>query len=123
MNIVTASMTPVLGANAVSKLSILTEKIVVYPSGTNFRVDQPKHLATVDGFAQKYGNSGGHNANALYDAAKEYNVKIVSETPTGATGIIEVKYLVPTKSRDGSLTGEYKATVETKTIYDTEGIY
>ncbi|BDH46948.1 hypothetical protein TUM12370_29920 [Salmonella enterica subsp. enterica serovar Choleraesuis] len=45
-------------------------------------------------------------------------MKIVSETSTGVNGITEVKYLVPTKNRDGSLTGEYKAAPETKTIYD-----
>ncbi|MGP2488254.1 hemagglutinin repeat-containing protein [Pantoea ananatis] len=118
MKTVAASMTPVLGAAVVGKLSSLAEKVVVYPSGINFKVDQPKHLATVDGFTQKNGISGGHNANAFYDAAKEYNVKIVSETPTGVKGITEVKYLVPTKNRDGSLTGDYKTTVETKTIYD-----
>ncbi|MDU6442244.1 MAG: VENN motif pre-toxin domain-containing protein, partial [Pantoea sp.] len=118
MKTVAASMTPVLGAAAVSKLSTLAEKVVVYPSGINFRIDQPKHLATVDGFTQKNGISGGHNANAFYDAAKEYNVKIVSETPTGTKGITEVKYLIPTKDRAGKLTGDYKATPETKTIYD-----
>lgn len=118
MKTVAASMTPVLGAAAVSKLSTLAEKVVVYPSGINFKIDQPKHLATVDGFTQKNGISGGHNANAFYKAAKEYNVKVVSAVPTGVKGITEVKYLVPTKNRDGSLTGEYKTTVETKTIYD-----
>ncbi|MGC0896150.1 hemagglutinin repeat-containing protein [Pantoea agglomerans] len=118
MKMVAASMTPVLGAAAASKLSTLAKKVVVYPSGINFKIDQPKHLATVDGFTQKNGISGGHNATAFYDAAKEYNVKIVSETPTGVNGITEVKYLVPTKNRDGSLTGEYKAAPETKTIYD-----
>jgi len=118
MKAVAASMTPVLGAAAVSKLSRLAEKVVVYPSGINFKIEQPKHLATVDGFTQKNGISGGHNASAFYDAAKEYNVKIVSETPTDVKGITEVKYLVPTKNRDGSLTGEYKAAPETKTIYD-----
>ncbi|WP_442956320.1 VENN motif pre-toxin domain-containing protein [Pantoea sp. USHLN298] len=118
MKTVAASMTPVLGAAAVSKLSKLAEKVVVYPSGINFRIDQPKHLATVDGFTQKNGISGGHNSNAFYDAAKEYNVKIVSETPTGVKGITEVKYLIPTKDRAGHLTGNYKAVTETKTIYD-----
>ena len=91
---------------------------ITYPDGVNFRIDQPKHLATVDGFTQKNGISGGHNSNAFYDAAKEYNVKIVSETPTGVKGITEVKYLIPTKDRAGNLTGDYKATPETKTIYD-----
>ncbi|MGM3174135.1 CdiA family toxin C-terminal domain-containing protein, partial [Dickeya lacustris] len=91
---------------------------VTYPDGISFRIDQPKHLSTVDGFTQKNGISGGHNANAFYDAAKEYNVKIVSETPSGVNGITEVKYLIPTKDRAGNLTGDYKATPETKTIYD-----
>ncbi|CFQ73459.1 hemagglutinin/adhesin repeat-containing protein [Yersinia similis] len=49
---------------------------------------------------------------------KQYNVKIVSETPTGVKGITEVKYQIPTKDRSGNLTGEYKATPETKTVYD-----
>ncbi len=44
--------------------------MVTYPDGISFRIDQPKHLATVDGFTQKSGISGGHNANAFYDAAK-----------------------------------------------------
>ncbi|WP_338019979.1 CdiA family toxin C-terminal domain-containing protein [Rahnella perminowiae] len=29
-----------------------------------------------------------------------------------------MKYLIPTKDRAGNLTGDYKATTETKTIYD-----
>lgn len=73
---------PVLGVAAVSKLSTLAEKVVVYPSGINFKIDQPKHLATVAIFTQKNGISGGHNVNAFYEAAKEYNVKVVSEIPT-----------------------------------------
>lgn len=47
-------------------------------------------------------------------------MKVVSEVPRGVKGITEVKYLVPTKNRDGSLTGEYKAAPETKTINDPE---
>ncbi len=90
----------------------------VYPEGMSFRIDQPAHLSAVDGFTQKSGISGGHNANAFYDAIKQYNVKIVSETPTGVKGITEVKYQIPTKDRSGNLTGEYKATPETKTVYD-----
>ena len=99
MKTVAASMTPALGVAAVSKLSTLAEKVVVYPSGINFKIDQPKHLATVDSFTQKNGISGGHNANAFYESAKEYNVKVVSERPTSVKGITEVKYLVPTKNR------------------------
>ncbi|MDN0122577.1 CdiA family toxin C-terminal domain-containing protein [Yersinia aleksiciae] len=118
MQMIASSLKPVLGAAVVSKIGVMTKNIVIYPTGINFRIDQPKHLSTVDGFTQKTGISGGHNSNAFYDAAKEYNVKIVSETPTGVKGITEVKYLIPTKDRAGNLTGDYKATTETKTIYD-----
>jgi filamentous hemagglutinin len=118
MQMIASSLKPVLGAAVVSKIGVMTRNIVIYPSGINFRIDQPKHLSMVDGFTQKNGISGGHNSNAFYDAAKEYNVKIVSETPTGVKGITEVKYLIPTKDRAGNLTGDYKATTETKTIYD-----
>lgn len=118
MQTIASSLKPVLGAVVVSKIAVMAKDVVVYPSGINFRVDQPKHLSTVDGFTQKNGISGGHNANAFYDAAKEYNVKIVSETPTGVNGITEVKYLIPTKDRAGNLTGDYKAIPETKAIYD-----
>ncbi|OCG78418.1 hypothetical protein A9G42_03110 [Gilliamella sp. Nev6-6] len=86
--------------------------------GISFNINQPKHLATVDGFSQSRGISGGHNADAFYDAAKQYNVKIVSEKPTGVPGITEVKYQIPTKDRAGNFTGEYKSKLETKTIYD-----
>ncbi|POW58502.1 filamentous hemagglutinin [Candidatus Pantoea alvi] len=117
MKAVAASMTPVLGAAAVSKLSSLAEKVVVYPSGINFSINQPKHLATVDGFTQKSGVSGGHNANAFYDAAKEYNIQIVSETPTSVPGITHVVYKIPSYDRAGNVTG-YKAAELPKTIYD-----
>lgn len=53
MKTVAASMAPILGAAAVSKLNALAEKVVVYPSGINFRIDQPKHLATADGLHRK----------------------------------------------------------------------
>ncbi len=118
MQMIASSLKPVLGAAVVSKIAVIAKEVVVYPSGINFRIDQPKHLSKVDGFTQKNGISGGHNASAFYDAAKEYNVKIVSETPTGVKGITEVKYLIPTKDRAGNLTGDYKTTTETKTIYD-----
>ena len=84
----------------------------------SFRIDQPKHLATVDGFTQKSGISGGHNADAFYGAVKQYGVKIVSEKPTNVKGISEVEYLVPTKDRAGNLTGKYKPNPEKKTLYD-----
>ncbi|NIG76585.1 hypothetical protein F3J34_23750 [Klebsiella sp. Ap-873] len=91
---------------------------IIYPDGMSFRIDQPKHLATVDGFTQKSGISGGHNADAFYGAVKQYGVKIVTEKPTNIKGISEVEYLVPTKDRSGNLTGEYKPNPEKKIIYD-----
>ncbi|HCW3077187.1 TPA: CdiA family toxin C-terminal domain-containing protein [Enterobacter roggenkampii] len=91
---------------------------ITYPDGMNIRIDQPKHLATVDGFTQKSGISGGHNADAFYDTVKKYGVKIVSEKPTKVKDISEVEYLAPTKDRAGNLTGEYKPSPVKKTIYD-----
>ncbi|WP_275416221.1 CdiA family toxin C-terminal domain-containing protein [Snodgrassella communis] len=85
--------------------------------GISFNIEQPKHLATVDGFSQKNGISGGHNADAFYSAVKQNGVKIVSETPTGTNGITNVRYQVPALDRAGNVIG-YKAEVKTKTIYD-----
>ncbi|BCQ36926.1 hypothetical protein ERHA53_42690 [Erwinia rhapontici] len=103
---------------AVAKSQPEGTTLVSTPDGISFRIDQPKHLSTADGFTQKAGISGGHNADSFYDAAKKYNVKIVSEKPTNVKGISEVEYLVPTKDRAGNLTGGYKPNPEKKTIYD-----
>ncbi|WP_207627458.1 CdiA family toxin C-terminal domain-containing protein, partial [Photorhabdus tasmaniensis] len=90
---------------------------ITTPEGISFQINQPKHLATVDGFTQSKGISGAHNADAFNEAIKQYNVKIVSETPTGVNGIIEIKYQIPAKDRAGNIIG-YKSKPETKTIYD-----
>lgn len=103
---------------AVAKSQPEGTTLVSTPDGISFRIDQPKHLSTADGFTQKSGISGGHNADAFYDAAKQYNVKVVSEKPTSVKGITEVEYLIPTKDRAGNLTGNYKPNPETKTVYD-----
>lgn len=103
---------------AVAKSQPEGTTLVSTPDGISFRIDQPKHLSTADGFTQKSGISGGHNADAFYDAAKQYNVKIVSEKPTSVKGITEIEYLIPTKDRAGNLTGNYKPNPETKTVYD-----
>lgn len=90
------------------------------PDGISFNIEQPKHLATVDKFSQN-GISGGHNANAFYDAAKQNNVKILNETPTGTPGITKIEYQIPAKDRAGNFTGDYKGNGSkpfTKTIYD-----
>jgi len=81
---------------AVAKSQPQGTTLVSMPDGISFRIDQPKHLSTADGFTQKSGISGGHNANAFYDAVREYNVKIVGEKPTNVKGITEVEYLIPT---------------------------
>ncbi|WP_139348279.1 CdiA family toxin C-terminal domain-containing protein, partial [Dickeya dadantii] len=90
---------------------------VTYPDGISFNISQPKHLATLDGYSQKKGISGAHNADAFYAAAKEYNVNIVSETPTETKGITQIIYQVPSYDRAGKVTG-YKAAELPKTIYD-----
>ncbi|WP_306586398.1 hypothetical protein [Hafnia paralvei] len=55
---------------AVAKSQPEGTTLVSTPDGISFRIDQPKHLSTADGFTQKSGISGGHNADAFYDAAK-----------------------------------------------------
>ncbi|WP_368668930.1 CdiA family toxin C-terminal domain-containing protein [Pseudomonas sp. Fl5BN2] len=84
-------------------------------------MDQPKHLATVDGFTQETGVSGGHNADAFYSLVKDKGINIVSETPTGVKGITHVEYKVPAKDASGNFTGGYKGNGSKpfeKTIYD-----
>jgi len=90
---------------------------VTYPDGISFKINQPAHLSTLDGYSQKKGISGAHNAEQFYVAAKEYNVKIVSETPTETKGITQVTYQIPSYDRAGNVTG-YKAAELPKTIYD-----
>lgn len=90
---------------------------VTYPDGLSFKINQPAHLSTLDGYSQKKGISGAHNADQFYAAAKEYNVKIVNETPTATKGITQVTYQVPSYDRAGNITG-FKAAELPKTIYD-----
>ncbi|MCA6222764.1 CdiA family toxin C-terminal domain-containing protein [Photorhabdus sp. UCH-936] len=90
---------------------------IVTPEGISFQINQPRHLATVDGFSQKSGISGAHNADAFNAAIKQYNVKIVSETPTGVNGMTNIRYQVPAFDRAGNVIG-YKSEVKTKTVYD-----
>ncbi|AWH89386.1 VENN motif pre-toxin domain-containing protein [Limnobaculum parvum] len=90
----------------------------ISPDSLVFRANQAEHLATLDGFTQKSGIGGAHNAIAFYEVVNQYNVKILPGTRTIAPGISEVKYQVPAKHpQTGEITG-YKAKVETKTIYD-----
>ncbi len=95
---------------------------VTYPDGISFNINQPKHLATLDGYSQKKGISGAHNADEFYAAAKEYNVNIVSETPTETKGITQIEYQIPSKDRSGNIVGLKGNGSEPfkKTIYDPQ---
>ncbi len=90
---------------------------VTYPDGISFKINQPAHLSTLDGYSQKKGITGAHNAEEFYAAAKKYNVKIVSKTYTETKGITQVTYQIPSYDRAGNVTG-YKAAELPKTIYD-----
>lgn len=121
MKIVAASMSPVLGTAAANKLSAMVKEANIYPSGIGFKINQPEHLAQLDGYSQKKGITGAHNADAFNKAVADNSVKIVSETPTGVKGITQVKYEIPTKDAAGNLTGNYKGNGSKpfeKTIYD-----
>lgn len=100
--------------------TVAAKGTTTFPEGISFRIDQPKHLATVDSFTQKGGVSGGHNAEMFYDVAKEKGIKF-EEFPTGVKGIIHVEYKVPAKDASGNFTGSYKGNGSKpfeKTIYD-----
>lgn len=90
---------------------------VTYPDGISFKINQPAHLSTLDGYSQRKGITGAHNAEEFYATAKKYNVKIVSETYTETKGITQVTYQIPSYDRAGNVTG-YKAAELPKTIYD-----
>lgn len=93
---------------------------VTYPDGISFKINQPAHLSTLDGYSQKKGIGGAHNADQFYAAAGQNGVKIVSETPTDVKGIIHIEYQIPSKDRAGNVTGFKGNGSEPfkKTIYD-----
>jgi len=97
--------------------SVPAVKGTTYPEGINFKMDHPEHLAQLAGYSQKKGITGAHNADAFYDAVKQNNVRIVSETPSETKGITNVTYQVPAFDRAGNIVG-YKAAELPKTIYD-----
>lgn len=117
MNIVAASLSPVLGKAVSDKLTGMVNKANQYPAGISFKVNQPEHLGAVEKYSQQKGITGGHNASAFYSTVNEKGVKIVGETQTGVKGITEVQYQIPSYDRTGNITG-YKERVFTKTIYD-----
>lgn len=88
-----------------------------YPAGISFNIGQKNHLAKFDGFTQKTGIKGAHNADEFYASVTKNGVKIVSSTPSDVNGITQVKYQIPAYDRAGNVVG-YKATEYPKTIYD-----
>ncbi|MFP1820909.1 CdiA family toxin C-terminal domain-containing protein [Lonsdalea quercina] len=116
MKIVAASMSPVLGTVAANKLSAMVKEANIYPSGIGFKINQPEHLAQLDGYSQKKGIAGAHNADSFNKAVADNGVKIVSQE-SGVNGITHVKYQIPAKDRAGNIVG-YKNEVLEKTIYD-----
>lgn len=94
---------------------------IITPEGISFQINQPKHLATVDGFSQKSGIAGGHNADVFYSVVKDKGIQIVNETPTGVNGITHIEYREPAKDAVGNFTGTYKGNGSKpfeKIIYD-----
>uniref|UniRef100_UPI001643E22A CdiA family toxin C-terminal domain-containing protein n=2 Tax=Yersiniaceae TaxID=1903411 RepID=UPI001643E22A len=91
--------------------------VSTYPTGISFNINQKVHLAKFDGFTQKTGIKGAHNADEFYSAVIQNDVKIVSSTPSGINGITQVKYQIPAYDRAGNIIG-YKSTEYPKTIYD-----
>lgn len=115
---VSKSLAASMGYNANAGKGTTTVKT---PDGISFNIDQPKHLATADGFSQKNGISGGHNADEFYSAANQNGVKVLREIPTGVPGITKIEYQIPTKDRAGNFTGNYKGNGSKpfeKTVYD-----
>ncbi|WP_324723288.1 CdiA family toxin C-terminal domain-containing protein [Lelliottia sp. JS-SCA-14] len=89
---------------------------VTYPDGISFKINQPAHLSTLDGYSQKKGISGAHNADTFNKAVADNGVKVLSQEPD-VDGITYVKYQVPAKDRAGNIIG-YKNDVLEKIIYD-----
>uniref|UniRef100_UPI003075B372 VENN motif pre-toxin domain-containing protein n=1 Tax=Proteus faecis TaxID=2050967 RepID=UPI003075B372 len=121
LEIAAASMTPLFGQAVANKITALVDKANKYPSGIGFKINQPEHLAQLDGYSQKKGISGAHNADVFNKAVVDNGVKIISETPTGVKGITQVQYEIPTKDAAGNTTGNYKGNGSKpfeKTIYD-----
>ncbi|SCM83035.1 conserved hypothetical protein [uncultured Sporomusa sp.] len=78
------------------------------------------HLVKVEGYSQKYGVSGGHNLDEFMKTVNEKSIKIVQETPHyDIPGIAQIEYQVPSLDRALQPTGEYKATIFKKTVYDS----
>lgn len=90
---------------------------VRYPDGISFNVNLEKHVAKADGYSQKSGISGAHNAADFDVEAKARGAKINSATPTGVPGIVEITYQIPALDEAGNVIG-FKSGAFKKTVYD-----
>ncbi|WP_328592337.1 DUF637 domain-containing protein [Yersinia alsatica] len=93
------------------------QRASVYPAGISFSINQKHHLAKFDGFSQRKGIHGTHNANAFNQAVSVNGVKVISRAFGQVKGITHVKYQIPAKDRTGNTVG-YKADIFEKTLYD-----
>ncbi|MGP6381712.1 CdiA family toxin C-terminal domain-containing protein, partial [Yersinia bercovieri] len=91
--------------------------VSTYPTGISFNINQKVHLAKFDGFSQKKGIHGTHNADIFNQAVSANGVKIINRALGQVRGISHVKYQIPAKDRTGNTVG-YKAEIFEKTIYD-----
>ncbi|WP_145932024.1 DUF637 domain-containing protein [Yersinia bercovieri] len=91
--------------------------VSTYPTGISFNINQKVHLAKFDGFSQKKGIHGTHNADIFNQAVSANGVKIINRALGQVRGITHVKYQIPAKDRTGNTVG-YKAEIFEKTIYD-----
>ncbi|HHR1265239.1 TPA: DUF637 domain-containing protein [Klebsiella oxytoca] len=96
---------------------LLSRGMTAYPTGIAFEIGQPEHLAQVVGYSQKKGITGAHNAIMFNDAVNKYNLKIISKTKGNANGIEYIQYQIPSKDREGKITG-YKNEIFKKTVYN-----
>ncbi|MEQ9845795.1 DUF637 domain-containing protein [Pectobacterium brasiliense] len=115
-----AGETAIIQLTSGEKVIMMTTKegtTFTYPDGISFKIGLPQHIATLDGFSQKKGISGAHNADEFFNAVKQNNVKVSSQAQSEVEGITHVKYQIPAKDREGNVIG-YKTEIFEKTVYD-----
>lgn len=96
---------------------LLARGMTAYPTGIAFDIGLPEHLAQVIGYSQKKGITGAHNAIIFNDAVNKYNLKVISQTKGATNGIEHIQYQIPSKDREGNITG-YKNEIFMKTVYN-----
>ena len=103
-------------AEVLSKYKIETPN---WPNGINFNSNLKKHMSQLDGFTQKAGVKGAHNANAFQSAINSKGARVVNtiEHPR-IPGVKNVDYEIPKLDRElNPIPGEFKGGFS-KTVYD-----